>query len=153
MAYSINVYGLIKKMNLGNLGNLPQIPKDYVIFIFKYLLQVSRSFAHIHEHNMVHGNFKLSKVIAQRQTNSTETSTIKFIIVNLEPWTIHKMHKEKTKEYKKVIKAKGLTMTEKDFIKIVQIQDLFAFANSILEIMVGKYEEAIIKKHCCHEEK
>ena len=38
MAYSINVYGFIKKMNLGNLGNLATIPKDYVNFIFKYIL-------------------------------------------------------------------------------------------------------------------
>ena len=44
-------------------------------------------------------------------------------------------------------------MTEKEFIKIVQIQDLFAFANSLLEIMVGKFEEIIEKKHCCHEDK
>ena len=121
MAYSINVYGFIKQMNLGNLGNLATIPKDYVNFIFKYILQVSRSFAHIHEHDMVHGNFKLSKVIAQRQTNSTDIGTVRFIIVNLEPWVIQKMQKDKLKKYKKVLKSRGLTMTEKEFIKIVQI--------------------------------
>ena len=88
---------------------------------------------------MVHGNFKLSKVIAQRQTNSTDIGTVRFIIVNLEPWVIQKMQKDKLKKYKKVLKSRGLTMTEKEFIKIVQIQDLYAFANSLLEIMVGKF--------------
>jgi hypothetical protein len=32
-------------------------------------------------------------------------------------------------------------MTREDFVKVVQVQDLFAFGKSILEILVGKYEE------------
>ena len=78
-------------MNLGNLGNLQQIPQNYVGLMFKYIMHTSRSFAHIHENNMCHGNYNLSKVIAQRKSQGLEIEAINFHIINMEPWRVYQM--------------------------------------------------------------
>lgn len=60
------MYSMIKWFNLGNLSGLPQIPRFYVALLLEYIIQVSRAMCYAHKHNCVHGNFNLSKVIAQK---------------------------------------------------------------------------------------
>ena len=53
-------------MNLGNLSGLPKIPEFYMRCLLGFIIQISRAFSHCHKHNLVHGNFNLSKVLVQR---------------------------------------------------------------------------------------
>lgn len=53
-------------MQLGNLSSLKQIPEYYVNCLLRFIIHVTRAFAHAHENNIVHGNFNLSRVIAQK---------------------------------------------------------------------------------------
>jgi hypothetical protein len=62
---SANMYDFILKMNLGNLSSLKFIPEFYVNCIMKYIIHVTRAFAHAHQNNVTHGKFNLSKVVAQ----------------------------------------------------------------------------------------
>lgn len=59
------MYQLIGSANLGNLSALPMIPKEYIKMILAYIIQISRAFSHTHQNGLIHGNFNLSKVIAQ----------------------------------------------------------------------------------------
>jgi hypothetical protein len=59
------MYDFILKMNLGNLSSLKFIPEFYVNCIMKYIIHVTRAFAHAHQNNVTHGKFNLSKVVAQ----------------------------------------------------------------------------------------
>ena len=63
---SKNMYSMIKWFNLGNLSGLPQIPSFYAKLLLEYIIHVSRAMCYAHKHNCVHGNFNLSKVIAQK---------------------------------------------------------------------------------------
>ena len=63
---SKNMYDFIKEMQLGNLSSLKQIPEFYVNCVLKFIIHVTRAFAHAHENNIIHGNFNLSRVIAQK---------------------------------------------------------------------------------------
>ena len=63
---SKNMYSMIKWFNLGNLSGLPQIPSFYAKLLLEYIIHVSRAMYYAHKHNCVHGNFNLSKVIAQK---------------------------------------------------------------------------------------
>lgn len=62
-----NMYEMIRFMNLGSLSGLPCIPDFYMRFLLGYIIQISRSMAHAHRSNLVHGNFNLSKVLVQRK--------------------------------------------------------------------------------------
>lgn len=59
---STNVYSIIRQMELGNLGVLPSIPRFLIKFLLQYCIAVSEVFIHSHSHDLVHGNFNLSKV-------------------------------------------------------------------------------------------
>lgn len=63
---SLNMYNKIKHLNLGNLSSLPAIPEHYQRILIGYIIQTSRSLAYAHRHNLVHGNFNLSKVLCQK---------------------------------------------------------------------------------------
>ena len=101
------MYDLIKSMDLGNLSALDKIPDYYVQMLLGYIIQISRAFAHTHSHGLVHGNFNLSKVIAQKfKTNSElvkkytfnkmkdqnhealfdDRAMYNYFLVNFEPW-------------------------------------------------------------------
>ena len=51
-------------MKLGNLSALEKIPDKLVQIILEYIIQISRILAYIHSHDLVHGNFHLTKIIA-----------------------------------------------------------------------------------------
>ena len=64
-------------------------------------MDVSKSFAYTHKHDLIHGNFNLSKVIAQKFKNSKNITNnkhsqnkiyedINFIVSNYEPYIIYK---------------------------------------------------------------
>jgi hypothetical protein len=63
---SLNMYNKIKHLDLGNLSSLPAIPEHYQRILIGYIIQISRSLAYAHQHNLVHGNFNLSKVLCQK---------------------------------------------------------------------------------------
>ena len=63
---SLNMYKKIKELDLGNLSSLPAIPEHYQRILIGYIIQTSRSLAYAHGHNLVHGNFNLSKVLCQK---------------------------------------------------------------------------------------
>ena len=58
-----NVYDMIKKLGLGNLSSYKVVPSFYIKCLVGYIIQISRSFAHCHKHDLVHGNFNLQKVL------------------------------------------------------------------------------------------
>jgi hypothetical protein len=60
------MYDFIKSMNLGNLSSLKSIPEYFVNCLLKFIIHVTRAFAHAHENNIVHGNFNLARVVAQK---------------------------------------------------------------------------------------
>ena len=71
-----------------------------------------------------------------------------FLLINYEPWTVDSIMKkhENDPEYLKLkwcINNEGLTGKLEAYSKIVKILDLWAFGNSIIEIMVGKCSESI----------
>jgi hypothetical protein len=53
-------------MNIANFQMLNIIPDFYIIFLTKYIMDISNAFSYAHKHHLVHGNFNLSKVIAQK---------------------------------------------------------------------------------------
>ena len=63
---SSNVYDTIKSFNLGNLSELPTIPKYYQTFLLSFIIHISSAFSHVHKYDLIHGKFDLSKVVAQR---------------------------------------------------------------------------------------
>ena len=60
------MYQFISSMQLGNLSSLKMIPEYYVNCILRFIIHVTRALSHAHENNIVHGNFNLSRVVAQK---------------------------------------------------------------------------------------
>ncbi|MGB1604122.1 MAG: hypothetical protein ACPIOQ_65930, partial [Promethearchaeia archaeon] len=52
---SKNIYDTIKSFNLGNLSELPTIPKYYQKFLFSYIIHISSAFSHVHKYDLIHG--------------------------------------------------------------------------------------------------
>ena len=158
---------MIRWMNLGNLSGLPRIPEFYLRCLFNFIIQISEAMAHAHSHDLIHGNFGLSKILVQRtilknkqaqdgkeanvdnkpklastQSSDHEASngTYKFFISNFEPYNVYKtIAKYQTnKRYHKLFKMGSMTLDAKEVIQMMKIKDLQAFANSIIEIMVGQ---------------
>ena len=50
-------------MNLGNISNFPNIPIFYVKILLDYIIHLSRAFSFLHQYDVVHGAFNLSRVI------------------------------------------------------------------------------------------
>ena len=63
---SQNFYDIIKSFNLGNLSALNRIPEFYIKHLIQYIVNISASLAQAHNHDLIHGDFNLSKVIAQK---------------------------------------------------------------------------------------
>ena len=63
---SQNFYGIIKSFNLGNLSALNRIPEFYIKHLIQYIVNISAGLAQAHKHDLIHGDFNLSKVIAQK---------------------------------------------------------------------------------------
>ena len=59
---------MIKWMDLGNLSGHAKIPEYYIRCFLGYVVQVSQAMSYAHKHNLIHGQFDLSKVIIQQQT-------------------------------------------------------------------------------------
>lgn len=109
----------------------------------------------------MHGNFNLSKVLVQRffykqadgglapaslfdDDNFDVKCVISYFLTNFEPWSVEalmKQFQEDEEAFKEIMKMDVLKMDRKDFLRIAKIQDLQAFGNSIVEIMVGRGEE------------
>ena len=106
---SMNMYQLIGSAKLGNLSALPMIPSDYIKMMLAYIIQISRAFSHTHFNGLIHGNFNLSKVIAQsfssqsplqKKTSNSQMNQEKlnhifatqniynYFLVNFEPWQV-----------------------------------------------------------------
>jgi len=125
---------------------------------------VSDALAHSHEYNLVHGNFNLSKVVAQKfQTKIDQIvvearefqnltpeklqqmfSQFNFIIVNYEPWNVEKLmgkHLSSQSQFANILKQDNFKVQREDFLQMAKIMDLQAFGNSIIEILVGKCQE------------
>jgi hypothetical protein len=75
---SKNYYTVIKEMKLGNLSALNRIPEFYSKHLIQFIIDISGSMAHAHQHNLIHGEFNLSKIIAQKI--KIEDSMVKSII-------------------------------------------------------------------------
>lgn len=64
-------------------------------------------------------------------------------MTNFEPWTAD-VYMKKIKEdplFEKAILGQKFTPNSDTFKQLVKIKDLHQFGNSILEIMVGKYQD------------
>jgi len=165
------MYDMIRRLNLGNLSGLPRIPEYYIRCLLGYIIQISRAMAHAHENGLVHGKFNLSKILVQQKTlkesevitmqsiRNRRTSlkrsstmdldqrnlTFNFYISNFEPFQVLRLLHEYTsnkEEFKMVFKKHNdLKLDYKSVSQVVKIQDLQAFGNSIIEIMVGRSEQ------------
>jgi hypothetical protein len=63
---SKNMNEHVSSLGLGNLNMCERIPDDYVVLLLNYVIQVVAALRHAHEHDLVHGNFDLSKVLVQK---------------------------------------------------------------------------------------
>ena len=63
-------------MHLGNLSALKEVPHFYYGFLCRYMQKISLAFIHAHDQNLIHGNFNLSKVIAQRLAKNKENKNV-----------------------------------------------------------------------------
>ena len=129
-------------MDLGNLSGLPKIPQYYLQFLLSYISQISVSLAHAHNHDLVHTNFNLSKVLIQNSESFKKRihfehneQVYKYHITNFEPYVVYKYLKKNLK------KSTANKLDLESVIQILKVKDLHAFANSILEIMVGQNSE------------
>ena len=118
-----NMYDMIKCLNLGNLSGPTKIPEFYVRCLLDYIIQISKAMSHAHKHDLVHGSFSLSKILAQsRKTDNKDAtridkvkntsqckraSTLKsdqrhgnynFMVTNFEPFEVLKMMRKYTQE-------------------------------------------------------
>lgn len=93
---SLNMYDYIKSFELENISALPSIPDQYFKSLLLYIVQISRALSHCHKHDLVHGNYNMSKVMVQRLGEGTVTHTktdhnfneINFILANFEPYQV-----------------------------------------------------------------
>ena len=102
--------------------------------------------AHAHSHDLVHGNFGLSKVLVQRtilkggeevnigkkltsarsSDHEANNADYKFFISNFEPYTVYKtIAKYQTnKRYHKLFKVSSMALDAKEVIQMMKIKDL-----------------------------
>lgn len=94
------MYAVLKDMQLGHLSTLPEIPRELLQLILLYIIDVSKIFAHVHSHHLVHGNFNLSKTLLQHQDHSgtrsmndilNSNNQLKFFVTNFEPWKVDQL--------------------------------------------------------------
>ena len=142
--------------------SLPQkqtIPDFYCSWMLRYIIYVSRAFAHAHKHDLVHGKFNLSKVSVQQPfwynpngTDDDQLSSVSsksdassgqnepqyhhYFVTSFEPWTVHSiMHKYSKDPYFKhlfkCIKAENMQHDWDKYAQVVKMMDLWAFGNSI----------------------
>ena len=152
LSVSLNTYQTIEKMGLGNLSSRPEIPKAYIKFLLRYIINISRAFYHSHLHNLVHGNFDLSKTVLQRfeyckrHTHETcehddnffeSNECINFFLVNFEPWSVE----AKMQAQSQAVSNNTLKVARSEVLQQIKVQDLWNFGNSIIEIMVGKCQD------------
>ena len=148
-------------MNIGNLSTYTVIPPYYMGFMFEYIMQISLAFIHAHEQNLTHGSFNLSRVIAQKMepnyqeaSSNTDRSYIdaynpkefdcyNYFITNFEPWKVDDRFRKFNSDmnYGLALNSDLLRVEKEKYILISKLQDLQAFGNSIVEIMVGKNQE------------
>lgn len=67
-----------------------------------------------------------------------------FLVTNFEPFQVAmylKKAQEQKSTFRNIQKIEGMQSDEKSVRQILKIKDLQAFGNSIVEIMVGRYEE------------
>ena len=66
-------------------------------------------------------------------------------MVNFEPWKVENFIKDQGFDensiFKEVLKTDKASLERSDYVQILQIQDLQAFGNTLLELMVGKCVE------------
>ena len=165
---SQNMFQSIKWFNLGNLSANSKIPNFLIKFMLKYVIQISRALAHTHKHGLIHGNLCLSKVMVQKffykEGSASESISMSslmdedasqgvqciptFFLTNFEPWLVDELalnFKDDHSAFKGIMKMNNLKPTREDIVNILKIKDLQAFGNTIVDIMVGRCEETIVK--------
>lgn len=94
------MYMVLKNMQLGHLSALAEIPQELQQLVLLYIIDVSKIFAHVHSHQLVHGNFNLSKTLFQRRSQHSSASTKdilssaekpRFFVTNFEPWKVDQL--------------------------------------------------------------
>ena len=150
---SLNMYKKIKELDLGNLSSLPAIPEHYQRILIGYIIQTSRSLAYAHGHNLVHGNFNLSKVLCQKvaagcqsdpnltgklatqhQRASIDWDIDNFYIVNFEPYQVYRYLEQYSKAGKlqKLFAVKKMKLDTTAIMQMIKVMDIQKFANSII---------------------
>lgn len=66
------MYSMIKNLNLGNLSGLPCIPEFYLRCLLGFIIQISKTLAHMHKHDLIHGKFDLTRVLVKGTTLEKE---------------------------------------------------------------------------------
>ena len=71
-----------------------------------------------------------------------------FLVTNFEPYQVAsylKKAQEQQSIFRRIQRIEGMQTDEQSIRQVIKIKDLQAFGNSIVEIMVGRYEE--MEKH------
>lgn len=69
-----------------------------------------------------------------------------FFLTNFEPWLVDEVtqnFKDDHNAFRHVMKMNSLKPTREEVVNILKIKDLQAFANTIVDIMVGRCEETL----------
>jgi hypothetical protein len=153
VAVSKNAYEYIEQWGLDNISGLPAIPDNYFRSVLLYAVHISGAMAHAHKHGLVHGNFNLSKILVQNLEDlpaeylkfDYNFGRLNFFVTNFEPYQVFRyiqIYNEDEPLYRKLFQSREMKIDVKSMTQMVKVMDLHAFANSIIEFMVGKCTHA-----------